>query len=69
MKKLKAILASVFMLVMVISLALMSQDAKAKRTQSSDWRVMANNGKCYNDPYDCQPEPVIIIGDSFSPSN
>ncbi len=69
MKKLKAIMASLIMLVMVLSLALMSQDAEAKRTQSSDWRVMANNGKCYNDPYDCQPEPVIIIGDSFLPPN
>ncbi|RRO20852.1 hypothetical protein [Flavobacteriaceae bacterium 14752] len=66
MKKIKAITASLIMLVGILTLAFSSQDVEAKQSNSSDWRVMANNGKCYNDPYDCQPEPVIIIGDSFT---
>lgn len=68
MKKFKAIMASLIMFVGILSFGLWSQEVKAKE-QSDSWRVMANNGKCYNDPYDCQPEPLIIIGDSFSLAN
>ena len=63
MKNLKAIMASVIMLVAVMVMALGSQDVEAKQSisNSDDWRVMADDSFCYNNPWNCPPKDTTVI--------